>query len=112
VQVSAGTINLTAKDGLELFLLRLTLVNIVAVVEELLDAKHVAMVGHSHAAHSVTDGLIDQFRNGSLSIKDTVLCVYVQMYEIFHSSLICGKGRQFHCKFLPFHFFYITLQRN
>ena len=62
----------------------------VGVVEELLDTHHVAMVGHGHAAHAVGNGLVNQFGDGRLSVKNGILGVYVQVNEVLHS---CGVQR-------------------
>ena len=55
------------------------------IIVKLLDAHHVAVVGHGHAAHLVTDGLVYECGNGGLPVEDRILGVYVQMYKVFHS---------------------------
>ena len=55
------------------------------IIVELLDAHHVAVVGHGHAAHFVADCLVNERGNGGLPVEDRVLRVYVQMYKVFHS---------------------------
>ena len=50
---------------------------LVHVVEEFLDAEHVAMVGHGYSAHPVGYGLIHQTGNGSLSVQNGILCMYM-----------------------------------
>ena len=77
-----------AEDGLEGFLagfLELAVL-LVAHIEELLDAEHVAVVGHGHAFHAVADGLVHQLLDAGLSVKNRIIGVYVQMYEVFHFS--------------------------
>ena len=82
-----GHIHLAAEDGLEGFLARLLALFVDAdtVVVELLDAEHVAVVGDSHAPHAVGNGLVDEFRNLGLAVQDGIVCMYVQMNEIFHN---------------------------
>ena len=77
MEVSTGTIHLTAENGLELLIVSLPFVDLVAVIEKFFDAEHITMIGNSHATHSIVDGFIHQFRNGSLSVKDAVLGMYV-----------------------------------
>ena len=79
-------VHLTAQNGLEL---RLALffqlpVLLLAVVEKLLDAHHVAMVGHGHAAHAVGDGLVDELLYTGLPVEDAVISMYVKVDEILH----------------------------
>ena len=54
------------------------------VVVELLYAEHVAVVGDGDAAHAVGNGLVYKALYAGLSIKNGILRVYVQMYEIVH----------------------------
>ena len=54
------------------------------VVEELLYAEHVAVVGHGHAPHAVGNGLVYQFLDTCLSVKNAVISMYVKMDEILH----------------------------
>ena len=63
-------IHLAAKDGLEGFLAFLlpTLVHSSHIIEELLDAKHVAVVGDGHASHAVIQGLVHQFGDARLPV--------------------------------------------
>jgi hypothetical protein len=49
-----------------------------------LDAKHIAMIGNGHALHAVADGLVNQPLNTRLTVQDGVICMYMQVYEIFH----------------------------
>ena len=57
------------------------------VVVELLYAEHVAVVGDGDAAHAVGNGLVHKALYAGLSIKNGILRVYVQMYEIVHCNL-------------------------
>ena len=68
---AAGHVHLAAEDGLEgLFsLLFPVLIDFFAVVKELLDTEHVAMVGEGHAAHSVGDSLVHHTFDGCLPVE-------------------------------------------
>ena len=68
---AAGYIHFAAEDGLEGLqpLLLPVLVDRLAVVVQLLDAEHVAVVGECHAAHAVADGFIDHLLDGCLSVE-------------------------------------------
>ena len=70
------TIHLATKNRFEIkfFVLALQLLHI---VEKLLDSKHIAMVSHSHALHAVGNCLVNEFRDGCLTIKYRVLGMYV-----------------------------------
>ena len=50
---------------------------LVDVVGELLDAKHISMVGHGNATHAILHGLIDQSGHAGLAIKQGVLSMYM-----------------------------------
>ena len=84
--VMVGHIHLTAEDGLE----RLQSVGLAllidtgAIVRELFDAIHHAVVGNGHALHAVLDGFVDQMGHLGLTIKNGIMSMYVQMNEIFH----------------------------
>ena len=83
---SPSHIHLTAEDGLEglkpvLLALR---VDIIADIEELLYAEHVAMVCNSHATHAIVYGLSDKLLDWRLAVKYGVVCMYVQMDEVLH----------------------------
>ena len=84
VKIALGAINFAAENGLKLFFFRLPFVDFIAVVEEFFDAEHVAVVGYSHAFHSIFDCFVNEFWNGGLSVKNAVLGVYVEVYEFFH----------------------------
>ena len=79
-------IHLTSEDGLEGFeALRLALlVDLGAAVGQLLHAIHHAMVGDGHAPHAVPDGLLHEVGYLRLAVKDGVVRMDVQMYEVFH----------------------------
>ncbi len=51
--------------------------HLAGIVEEVLDAHHVAVVGDGHAAHSVLDGFVDELGHGGLAVEDGVLGVNV-----------------------------------
>ena len=53
------------------------------------DTEHVAVVGDSHAAHAVADGLVYKPFDARLAVQDRVVGMYVKMYEIFHSCYKC-----------------------
>ena len=79
-------VHLASEDGLErllALLLQLT-VHLVAVVEQLFHAEHIAMIGYRHTAHAVGNGLVDELLNGRLAVEERVVRVDVQMYEVFH----------------------------
>ena len=85
-----GHIHLAAEDRLEgLFSFFLEfLVDTVAIVEKLFDAKHVAMVGDSHSPHAVGNSLVDKSFDARLSVENRIICMYVKMNEILHVFLI------------------------
>ena len=62
-------------------------VYLVAVVEQLFHAEHIAMVGDSHAAHAVSHGFVDKLFHRRLSVENGVVGVYVQVYEVFHRAV-------------------------
>ena len=68
-------INLTAKDGSELYLSILleVLVNLGHIVMELLNAVHVAMIGYRHATHTVGYRFVDQVLDWCHTVKDGIL---------------------------------------
>ena len=69
---TVGYIHISAEYGFEWFLAVFLEfpVHFIAVVEQLFHAKHIAVVGNSHAFHSVGDSLIDEFLDRRLSVKD------------------------------------------
>ena len=90
----ARHIHLTAEDGLErgLALVLELAVDGLAVVEELLDAEHIAVVGDGHAAHTVGHSLVYEPLHGRLSVENGVVCVNVEVDEIFHYLWFCVLG--------------------
>ena len=82
----ARHVHLAAENGLELRLALLFQlpVLLLAVVEKLLYAHHVAMVGHGHAPHAVGYGLVDELLYTGLPVEDAVISMYVKMDEILH----------------------------
>ena len=86
VHRAAGYVHLAAEDRLErrFALLLPAFVDLGAVVRELLDAEHHAVVRDGHAFHPVGHGLVDQPCHLRLSVQDGVVRVDVQMYVIFH----------------------------
>ena len=82
-----------------------SLVYLAAIVEELLDAEHVAMVGQGHSLHAVLDRFVYHAAYGGLAIQKGVLRVYVQMHKIFHSIpyiVFLHKGSMFLPKYILF----------
>ena len=82
----SGHIHLTSEDGLERFqsLFLASLVDTIAYIMEFLDAEHIAMVSDGHAFHAVGNSLVNQFLDTRLTVKNRIIGMYVQMYEIFH----------------------------
>ena len=60
------------------------------IVEEFLDAHHVAMVGHCHSAHAVAHSLVYELRDGCLTVENRVLCMNMEMNKVLHKILILG----------------------
>ena len=83
---TTGNIHFTSKyrfERFQSFLLALS-VNLAAIVKILLYAEHVAMVGHCHATHAIGNGLIHQFGDTGLSVKERILSMNMKMNEILH----------------------------
>ena len=57
---------------------------LVDIVEELLDTEHISMVGHCDSSHAVGHGFVYQPGNRSLSVKNRILRMNVQMNKILH----------------------------
>ncbi len=57
------------------------------IVEILLDAVHIAMVGNCQAGHAVGNGFVDKGGNGSLPVEQGVLRMDVKMNELCHFSI-------------------------
>ena len=85
---AARHVHLASEYGLKLGLALLTQLGVllVAVVEELLDAEHIAVVGHGHASHAVGYGLVNQPLDAGLAVEDAVVCMYVKVNEVLHSG--------------------------
>ena len=47
------------------------------IIKEILDAKHISMVGNSHTRHSISMGFLQQVLDLALSIEETEFCMYV-----------------------------------
>ena len=60
-------------------------VHLVAVVEQLLHAEHIAVVGDGHALHSVGYGLVNQLGNARLTVEYRIIGMYVKVYEVLHN---------------------------
>ncbi len=58
--------------------------DLVDIVEIFLDAEHVAVVGQRETGHAEVHCLIDKTRDRSLSVKEGILAVYVEMNELLH----------------------------
>ena len=58
-----SNIHLTSKDRLKGFqaILFPSIVDTFAIVKEFLDAKHVTVVGDSHAFHAISNGFVNEF---------------------------------------------------
>ena len=86
---AARNVHLATEDRLErlLALVFQLAVYLVAVVEQLFHAEHIAMVGDSHAAHAVSHGFVDKLFHRRLSVENGVVGVYVQVYEVFHRAV-------------------------
>ena len=83
---AASHIHLAATDRLERlqpFFLTF-LVELLAAVKQLLNAKHVAVIGNCQAPHSVAYRFVNQFGNGRHTVQYRVVRMYVKVYEIFH----------------------------
>ena len=83
---TTGHIHLTTKDGLERIksVLLALFVNTHADVVKFLNTEHVSMIGNSHALHAIVNGFIHKLFDARLTIQNRVVCMYMQMYEIFH----------------------------
>ena len=92
-------IDLTTYDRLEMLALLLEFViDLVAVVLELLDAHHVAVISHRNAAHTIGYSLVYQLLNVGLAVKQRVLRMDMKMNEFLHKTLELKKC----LKLLPF----------
>ena len=86
----AGHIHLTTENRLERLLAFLLafLVHRLAVVGEFLNSEHVSMIGYSHTFHPVGNSLVDKPLDARLTVEYRVICMYVEMNEVLHVSLI------------------------
>ena len=85
-----GNIHLASEywlEGFQTFFFS-ALVDAGTIVGELLNAKHDSMDSNSHALHAIGNSLVDNFVNLRLSVENGIMCVDVQMYEIFHVVLV------------------------
>ncbi len=80
-QAVSGTIHLAAEYRLELLVVAALGVDLFDIVEELLDAEHVAMVSKGDAAHAEVDSLVDEAFDRSLAVKQAVLRVHMEVCE-------------------------------
>ena len=89
--LTGGDIDLTAEDRFEVLAFSSKFVIFfLAVIEELLDAHHIAVIGYGNAAHTVGDGLVNHLGNARLPVKQRVLGVDVKMNEILHTAFEKG----------------------
>ena len=82
----AGNVHLTAVyrlERLQSFLFPV-FIDFSAIVGELLYAEHYAVVGDCHTFHAVLDGFVDEVCYLRLSVKNRIVCMTMQMNEIFH----------------------------
>ena len=79
-------VHLASQYGLELGLALLLQfgVFLLAIVEKLLYAHHVAVVGHGHATHAVGYGLVHKPLDAGLAVEYAVISVYVEMNVVLH----------------------------
>ena len=55
-----------------------------AVVEKLFYAHHVSVIGHCHAPHAVVHGFVYKLLDACLSVKNTIIGVYVEVNKFLH----------------------------
>ena len=98
--LAAGShIDLTTYDRLEMLTLLLKFViDFVAVVLELLDAHHVAVVSHCNASHTISYSLVYQLLDVGLAVQQRVLRMNMKMNEFLHFTL----GIKKFLKLIPF----------
>ena len=86
--LAAGShIDLKTYDRLEMLALLLELViDFIAVVLELLNAHHVAVISHCNAAHTISYSLVYQLLDVGLAVKQRVLRMDMKMNEFLHSQ--------------------------
>ena len=56
----------------------------VDIVEILLHAKHIAMIGKRETRHTVFQGFVYEPCHGGLAVKKRILAMDVEMYELWH----------------------------
>ena len=85
--LAAGShIDLTAYYRLEMLTLFLKLViDFVAVVLELLNAHHIAVICYGNALHTVCYSLVNQLLDVGLAVKQRVLRMDMKMNKILHN---------------------------
>ena len=85
-------IYLTAYYGLEMLTLLLELVILlVAVVLELLNAHHIAVISYGNTAHTIGYSLVYQLLYVGLAVKQRVLRMDMKMYKFLHKFLELKK---------------------
>ena len=74
-----GHIHLAAEDGFEglLALIHQFSVNARHIIEELLDAEHVAVIGDGHAPHTISNSLVHQLGNARLPVENRIISMNV-----------------------------------
>ena len=79
-------IDLAAYYRLEMTALLLeSVINLVAVVLELLNAHHVAVIGNGNSTHTIGYSLVNHLFDIGLAVKQRVLRMDMKMYEFLHS---------------------------
>jgi len=92
-------IDLTAYYRLKMLaLLFQFVIDLVAVVLELLNAHHIAVVSYGNTAHAICYSLVNQLLNIGLTIKQRVLRMDMKMNEFLHIIL----GLKKFLKLIPF----------
>ena len=80
VMVTLGHVHLAADDGLDRRVL-------LGVLEKLLDAVEVAMVGHGQSRHPQLFRPVEKVFYGCLSIQNRILGMDVEMYEVHIANI-------------------------
>ena len=63
---------------------------LVHIIEKLLDAEHVAVVGHGDGVHPVGQAFVHHTRDGGHSVLNGILRMDVKMSELCHSDRLTG----------------------
>ena len=79
VEVILGDIHLAADDRLEAVIGLSAGVLLIYIVEEFLDAVHVAMIGEGDAGHTHFHGCVYEIRDGRLAVEKTILGVHMKV---------------------------------